>query len=78
VVELLSGSVVTSLWEGVTDTEFDQVRDNVGRFVSGDVPVFKCLIQEGALEQEVYIPSRNVNTMMVEITSDEQPTDSKY
>jgi hypothetical protein len=78
VVQLLSGSMITSVWEVVTDSEFDTVRGNISRFVSGDVPVFKCLIQEGGLEQEVYTPARNIDTMMLEMTGDEQSTDSEY
>lgn len=77
VVYLLSGARIESTWEVVTDGEYDQARDNVGSVLCNPSNgVFKCIEGDDppSVEREAYIPVRNIDTITIETTSDDDPT----
>ena len=73
VVHLLSGARIESVWRVVTDAEFDETRDNTTSALINPVMVFKCLENDdpASVEREVYIPVRNIDTITIETTSDD-------
>lgn len=76
VVHLLSGARIESTWEVVTNSEFDQARDNIGSVLCNQSGVFKCIedADPATVEHEVYIPVRNIDTITIETTGDNDPT----
>jgi hypothetical protein len=76
VVHLLSGSMIVSTWAVVTDKEFDGMRENTLMALSTPGMVYKCLEDDdpASVEHEVYIPVRNIDTITIETTSDDDPT----
>lgn len=73
VVHLLSGARIESTWQVVTDEEYDQARDNVGSVLCNLPGVFKCVEDDNppSVEHEVYIPVRNIDTITIETTGDD-------
>jgi hypothetical protein len=80
VVHLLSGARVDSVWRVVTDEEFDQIRDGTEAVLCNQLGVLKCLADDDppSVEYEIYIPVRNIDTITIETTSDDDPTTAIY
>jgi hypothetical protein len=76
VVHLLSGARIESTWASVTDKEFDDIRESTTKALNTPTTVFKCLKADylTSVEYETYIPVRNIDTITIETTGDDDPT----
>jgi hypothetical protein len=76
VVHLLSGSRIESVWRGVTDEEFDDIRESIAKVLSIPTMVYKCLEDDDPtnVEHEVYIPVRNIDTVTIETMGEDDTT----
>jgi hypothetical protein len=73
VVHLLSGARIESTWQVVTDKEYGDIRESTAMALSTPNMIFKCIEDDDppSVEHEVYIPIRNIDTITIETTGDD-------